>query len=140
MKVTINWLKEFLKTDYINANDIAELLTMSGTEVKKVENIGERYGHIVIGQIIEFNQHPDADKLTVCKVNVGKAGDILNIVCGAKNFKKGDKVVVALEGAKTVQGITIRNSKLRGVMSEGMMCSEAELRSVIRIGRYNDFR
>jgi phenylalanyl-tRNA synthetase beta chain len=127
LKVTINWLKEFLKTDYINANDIAELLTMSGTEVKKVENIGGRYGHIVIGQIIEFNQHPDADKLTVCKVNVGKAGDILNIVCGAKNFKKGDKVVVALEGAKTVQGITIRNSKLRGVMSEGMMCSEAEL-------------
>jgi phenylalanyl-tRNA synthetase beta chain len=125
LKVTINWLKEFLKTDYINANDIAELLTMSGTEVKKVENIGERYGHIVIGQIIEFNQHPDADKLTVCKVNAGK--DVLNIVCGAKNFKKGDKVVVALEGAKTVQGITIRNSKLRGVMSEGMMCSEAEL-------------
>jgi phenylalanyl-tRNA synthetase beta chain len=125
LKVTINWLKEFLKVDHLDAVRIAELLTMSGTEVKKVEYVGERFKNIVIGQITEYKHHPDADKLSVCQVNVGDK--LLQIVCGASNFKSGDKVAVALEGAKTVQGITIKRAKLRGVVSEGMMCSESEL-------------
>jgi len=125
LKVTINWLKEFLKTDHLDPAKVAELLTMSGTEVKRVEYVGERFKNIVIGQIIEYKQHPDADKLSVCRVNVGDK--LLQVVCGASNFKESDKVAVALEGAKTVQGITIKRAKLRGVVSEGMMCSEAEL-------------
>jgi phenylalanyl-tRNA synthetase beta chain len=126
LKVTLNWLKEFLGTEeYLDPAEIAEILTMSGTEVKKVEYLGERYKDMVVGQIMEYRQHPNADKLTVCQVDIGR--NILNIVCGATNLKKKDKVVVALEGSTTAQGITIRRSKIRGVYSEGMMCSEAEL-------------
>jgi len=124
VKVTVNWLKEFLDTDEIDAKNIAQLLTMSGTEVKKVEYIGEKYKGIVVGKVIEYYLHPDADKLSVCKVDIGNK--ILNIVCGAKNFKKEDKVAVALEGAK-VDNIVIKKSKIRGVFSEGMICSEMEL-------------
>ncbi|MCL5070057.1 MAG: phenylalanine--tRNA ligase subunit beta [Actinobacteria bacterium] len=125
MKVTINWLKEFLKIDHLNPADVAELLTMSGTEVKNIEYVGERFKNIVIGQIVECRRHPDADKLSVCQVNIGDK--LLSIVCGASNFDVGDKVAVALEGARTVQGIEIKKAKLRGIVSEGMMCSEAEL-------------
>jgi len=125
LKVTINWLKEFLKVDHLDPARVAELLTMSGTEVKNIEHVGERFKNIVTGQIIEHKQHPDADKLSICQVNVGNK--LLQIVCGASNFKDDDKVAVALEGSKTVQGITIKKAKLRGVISEGMMCSEAEL-------------
>ncbi len=125
MKVTLNWIKEFLDTDYLDPFEVAEILTMSGTEVKKVEDVGERFRNMVVGEIISFEKHPDADKLTVCKVDSGK--DTLNIVCGASNFKARDKVVLALEDAETTQGIRIKRSKLRGVVSEGMMCSEYEL-------------
>ncbi|MBM3709809.1 MAG: phenylalanine--tRNA ligase subunit beta, partial [Actinobacteria bacterium] len=126
MKVTLNWLKEFLYTDKCpDPAEIAELLTMSGTEVKKVEYLGDRYKNMVVGKILEYSRHPNADKLTVCKVDTDK--NVLNIVCGATNFKKNDKVVVALEGAVTAQGLTINRSKIRSVYSEGMLCSEAEL-------------
>jgi len=126
LKVTLNWLKEFLDTDkYFDPAEIAELLTMSGTEVKKVEYLGDRYKNMVVGKILEYIRHPAADKLSVCKVDINK--NILNIVCGATNFKKNDKVVVALEGAVTAQGLTINRSKIRGVYSDGMLCSEAEL-------------
>jgi phenylalanyl-tRNA synthetase beta chain len=125
LKVTLNWLKEFLDTDYLDPYEVAEILTMSGTEVKKVENIGERFKNMVVGEIISFEKHPDADKLTVCRVNSGKG--TLNVVCGATNFKAKDKVVLALEDSVTTQGVRIKKSKLRGVVSEGMMCSEYEL-------------
>jgi len=124
LKVTLNWLKEFLDSDKIDPKNIAEILTMSGSEVKKVEYEGEKYKNIVVGKIIDFSIHPDADKLSVCRVDIGS--EKLNIVCGAKNFKKEDKVVVALSGAKVSDSI-IRRSKIRGVVSEGMMCSEKEL-------------
>jgi len=125
LKVTLNWLKEFLDTYYLDPYEVAEILTMSGTEVKKVENIGERFKNMVVGEIISFEKHPDADKLTVCRVNSGKG--TLNVVCGATNFKAKDKVVLALEDSLTTQGVRIKKSKLRGVVSEGMMCSEYEL-------------
>jgi phenylalanyl-tRNA synthetase beta chain len=125
VKVTLNWLKEFLDRENIDPEEVKDLLTMSGTEVKKVEYTGAKYKNIVTGRILEFEQHPDADKLTVCKVDVGS--EVLNIVCGAKNFKANDKVVVAVSGAVTAQGNSITRSKLRGIVSEGMMCSEYEL-------------
>ena len=129
MKVTLNWIKEFIDTSSLengfDASDIVKILTMSGTEVKKVEDIGSKFKNIVIGRVIEFMQHPDAEKLSVCRVDIGN--NILNIVCGAKNFASGDKVAVALEGSVTAQGMAISRSKLRGVVSEGMLCSEYEL-------------
>lgn len=125
MKITYNWLKEFLEgLENYSPSDIAYKLTMSGTEVKKLEYIGEKYKDMVIAKIVSFMKHPDADKLSICKVSTGK--DILNIVCGAKNFKVNDIVVLALEGAK-VGDFTIKKSKIRGEYSEGMMCSEKEL-------------
>jgi len=127
LKVTINWIEEFLEIgdEKLDAEEVSRLLTMSGTEVKKIEDIGSRFNNIVVGQIIDFKKHPDADKLAVCQVDTGNA--VLNIVCGARNFSAGDKVAVALEGARTVQGLTISKSKLRGIISEGMLCSEYEL-------------
>ena len=125
MKVTLNWLKEFLDRENIDPEEVKDLLTMSGTEVKKIEYTGAKYNNILTGQVLMFEQHPDADKLTVCKVDVGS--EVLNIVCGAKNFKANDKVAVAVIGAVTAQGNRITRSKLRGIVSEGMMCSEYEL-------------
>lgn len=124
MKVTLNWIKEFIDSDKLDPENIAEILTMSGTEVKKVEHVGEKYKSIVIGKIIDFSSHPNADKLSVCKVDIGSKK--LNIVCGAKNFKSQDIVAVALAGAN-ILNTAIRESKIRGVFSEGMMCSEMEL-------------
>ncbi len=124
MKITLNWIKEFIKGDKIDPGDIADMLTMSGTEVKKVENAGDKYKNIIVGKIIDFTSHPDADKLSLCRVDTGKK--IAEIVCGAKNFKEGDIVATALPGA-VVNGITIKESRIRGRVSEGMMCSEMEL-------------
>ncbi len=124
MKVTLNWIKEFLDTDDLDASEVAEILTMTGTEVEKIEYFGSKFENIVIGKIISFSQHPNADKLSLCRVSTGK--EELSIVCGANNFKKNDRVAVALIGAK-VGPITIKRSKIRGEYSEGMMCSEAEL-------------
>ena len=124
MKVTLNWICEFLDTDTLKPESIVNALTMSGTEVKKVEYVGGRYKDIIVGKIIDYSDHPDADKLSLCKVDIGSRK--LDIVCGARNFKKEDKVAVALPGAK-IKDITIKKSKIRGQLSEGMMCSEMEL-------------
>ncbi|MDD3520092.1 MAG: phenylalanine--tRNA ligase subunit beta [Actinomycetota bacterium] len=125
MKITYNWLKEFIENlENISPAEIAEKLTMSGTEVKKVYYLGENFKNLIIGRILSYEKHPNADKLSLCNVDIGK--NLLNIVCGAKNFKDNDIVVVALEGAK-IQDFVIKKSKIRGIFSEGMMCSEKEL-------------
>lgn len=124
MKVTINWLKEFLDIDELDVDEIIGLLTMSGTEVKSAVDYKKRFDNILIGQIKEVAPHPDADKLTLCSVDVGT--DVLSIVCGASNFNVSDRVAVALEGA-LVGELKIKKSKIRGQYSEGMMCSGKEL-------------
>jgi phenylalanyl-tRNA synthetase beta chain len=124
LKVTLNWISEFLDAKRLAPENIANALTMSGTEVKKVEYIGCKYKDIIVGKIVNSSPHPDADKLSLCKVDIGSRR--LNIVCGAKNYKKEDKVAVALPGAK-IKDVTIRESKIRDLISEGMMCSEMEL-------------
>jgi len=125
VKITYNWLKEFIVgLDSYSPQEIAYKLTMSGTEIKKLEYAGEKYKDIIIAQIESFIKHPDADKLSLCKVNTGT--EILNIVCGANNFKEKDVVALALEGAK-IGDFTIKKSRIRGEYSEGMMCSEKEL-------------
>ncbi len=124
MKVTLNWLNEFLNSKSLEPESIAEVLTMSGTEVKKVQYAGDKYKGIVVGRIAGISTHPDADKLSLCEVDIGSKK--LKIVCGANNFRKEDRVAVATEGSK-VKDITIKKSRIRSQVSEGMMCSEAEL-------------
>ncbi len=120
----MNWLKEFLDSDDLDFKEIVDTLTMSGTEVKSVIDYRKRFDNIYIGQVKEISAHPNADKLSLCKVDIGTA--ILSIVCGASNFKVSDKVPVASEGA-VVGDLKIKRSKIRGEYSEGMMCSGKEL-------------
>src|SRR5689334_1509471 len=125
MKFSINWLREFVELPP-SIEALAELLTMSGVETEAIETRGANFDHIVIAQINESEPHPNADRLSVCIVDDG-SGTKRQIVCGAKNYKVGDKVPLALPGAELTGGLKIRTSKLRGVESEGMLCSPNEL-------------
>ena len=128
MKISLNWLNEYVDiSEFIKApEELAEKLTQAGLEVESIENQSEQFKNIVIGEIIEKAQHPDADKLTLCQVKV-EGNKVLPIVCGAKNHKQGDKVVVATVGACLPGDFKIKKSKIRGVESQGMLCSEKEL-------------
>jgi phenylalanyl-tRNA synthetase beta chain len=125
MKFSVNWLREFVDLPK-NPEDIAELLTRAGVETKKMEMRGANMENVVVSQITASSRHPNADRLTVCEVDDG-SGTKRHIVCGATNYKVGDKVPLALPGAKLPNGTEIRKSKLRGVESEGMLCSPIEL-------------
>src|SRR5258707_7369444 len=125
MKFSVNWLREFVDLPK-NPEDIAELLTRAGIETKNIETRGAKIDKVIVSQIITSSRHPNADRLTVCEVDDG-SGTKRQIVCGATNYKVGDKVPLALPGAKLPSGTEIRKSALRGVESEGMLCSAIEL-------------
>src|SRR2546430_70869 len=125
MKFSVNWLREFVDLPK-NPEEIAELLTRAGIETKNIETRGANVDKVVVSQITVSSRHPNADRLTVCEVEDG-SGTKRQIVCGATNYKLGDKVPLALPGAKLPNGTEIRESKLRGVESEGMLCSPIEL-------------
>lgn len=125
MKFSVNWLREFVDLPK-NPEEIAELLTRAGIETKKIETRGANIDKVVVSQITASSRHPNADRLTVCEVDDG-SGTKRQIVCGATNYKIGDKVPLALPDAKLPNGMEIRKSKLRGVESEGMLCSPIEL-------------
>ena len=125
MLISLNWLKQYIDLDGIEINEMENALTMIGQEVEKIEVLGENLENVVTAQIIEKEMHPDSDHLTICKVDNGK--EILQIVCGAPNHKAGDKVVLAQVGAKLAPGFVIKKGKIRGVESNGMLCSEEEL-------------
>jgi phenylalanyl-tRNA synthetase beta chain len=125
MKFSVNWLREFVDLPK-NPGEIAELLTRAGIETKKIETRGANIENVVVSQITASSRHPNADRLTVCEVDDG-SGTKRQIVCGATNYKVGDKIPLALPGAKLPNGAEIRKSKLRGVESEGMLCSPIEL-------------
>ncbi|MGA2191932.1 MAG: phenylalanine--tRNA ligase subunit beta [Nitrospirota bacterium] len=124
MRISYNWLREFVKTD-LTPQQMSDRLTMAGLEVEALEYLGEGISGVIVGKIISVNPHPDADKLTVCDVDTGS--EVLPIVCGAKNMKAGDKAPLALSGASLPGGLKITKAKLRGVTSFGMLCSEKEL-------------
>ncbi|MFM1652011.1 phenylalanine--tRNA ligase subunit beta [Brevibacillus sp. B_LB10_24] len=126
MKVSYNWLKEYVDLSGISPEQLAELLTRSGVEVEAVESRNGGVSQVVVGYVKECGKHPDADRLNVCIVDAGQ-GEDLQIVCGAPNVAKGQKVPVALVGAKLPGGVHIKRSKLRGVESQGMICSAKEL-------------
>lgn len=125
MKFSVNWLREFVDLPE-KPDEIAELLTRAGIETKNVETRGANIDKVIVSQITASSRHPNADRLTVCEVDDGGSTK-RQIVCGATNYKVGDKVPLALPGAKLPNGTEIRKSKLRGVESEGMLCSPIEL-------------
>src|SRR5213076_805935 len=125
MKFSVNCLREFVDLPK-NPEEIAELLTRAGIETKNIETRGVNIDKVIVSQVTASSRHPNADRLTVCEVDDG-SGTKRQIVCGATNYKVGDKVPLALPGAKLPNGSEIRKSKLRGVESEGMLCSPIEL-------------
>src|SRR5436853_3924609 len=125
MKFSVNWLREFV--DLPNKpEEIVDLLTRAGVETENIETRGAKIDNVIVSQITASSRHPNADRLTICEVDDG-SGTKRQIVCGATNYKVGDKVPLALPGAKLPNGTEIRKSKLRGVESEGMLCSAIEL-------------
>ncbi|HWQ90205.1 MAG TPA: phenylalanine--tRNA ligase subunit beta, partial [Clostridia bacterium] len=129
MKVTLNWLKQYVDFSW-SPEELSERLTMLGIEVEGVEKIGGEFAGIVVAQVITKDKHPNADKLSVCRVQDGQGER--QIVCGAHNFQAGDKVPLILPGATLPakpgeQPFTIKVGKIRGVESQGMMCSPQEL-------------
>ncbi len=126
MKISMNWLKDYLEIEGLTAQSIADRLTSAGLEVESVQDLGKALKNVVVGKIIELNRHPNADRLTVCQVQISDH-DQRQIVCGAKNHRAGDKVVVALVGAVLPGDFAIKDSKIRDVESKGMLCSETEL-------------
>src|SRR3954449_12086258 len=125
MKFSVNWLREFVDLPP-SIEELSELLTMAGVEIEGIEQHGANVDKVVVAQIRESVQHPNADRLSVCQVDDG-SGKIRQIVCGAKNYKAGDKVPLAQPGAALPNGLKIKESKLRGVDSQGMLCSPIEL-------------
>lgn len=124
MLVSYNWLKEEIDIDD-NALKIADKLTQGGLEVEDVIKLDKDLSNLVVGYIVEKEKHPNAEKLNICKVDIGEE-NLLQIVCGASNVDVGQYVIVAKVGAK-LPGIKIKKAKLRGIESEGMICSLKEL-------------
>lgn len=132
MKLSLNWIKDYVKLpEDMDLSRLAYDLTMSTVEVEGAENLAERFEKIIIGEIKEVNPHPNADKLRVCRVDIGE-GEIKDIVCGGSNLEVGMKVVVACPEAMVRwhgegEPVEIKNAKLRGVESFGMICASVEV-------------
>jgi phenylalanyl-tRNA synthetase beta chain len=125
MKLSYNWLNEYIKIDDIDPHEVALRLTMSTSEIESVEPVGDDLEKIVVGKIVDVKPHPDSDHLFCTKIDAGK--EILDIVSGAPNTKKNTYVPVALIGARLPGGHAVKRVKLRGVESFGVVCSEREL-------------
>lgn len=123
MKFSENWLRAFVNPP-LSTCELADALTMGGIEVEAIEPAAPPFAGVVVGEVLAVEQHPDADRLTVCRVNAGAS--TLTIVCGAPNVRAGIKVPAALAGAR-LPGIEIKSAKVRGVESQGMLCSTKEL-------------
>ncbi|WP_377705596.1 phenylalanine--tRNA ligase subunit beta [Pseudoduganella sp. UC29_71] len=131
MQFSENWLRTLVDPK-MTSDELAHMLTMSGLEVEEVEPVAPPFSNVVVGHVREMAKHPDADRLNVCQVDVG-TGTLLNIVCGAPNVRPGLKVVCAMAGAVLPPGadgkpFEIKVGKLRGVESQGMLCSAKELK------------
>ena len=128
MKISLKWLNEYIEvSDFLKRPEqLAKILTDAGLEVEAIEDQARPFERVVVGQVKVLGQHPDADKLTLCQVDVGEP-ILRQIVCGAKNHREGDKVVVTLPGAVLPGDFAIKESSIRGVISQGMMASEKEL-------------
>ncbi|MFD2367778.1 phenylalanine--tRNA ligase subunit beta [Pseudoduganella sp. GCM10020061] len=131
MQFSEKWLRTMVDPK-MSSDELAHLLTMSGLEVEEVEPVAPPFNNVVVAEVLEVAKHPDADRLNVCQVDAG-TGTILNIVCGAPNVRAGMKAICAMAGAVLPPGadgkpFAIKVGKLRGVESQGMMCSAKELK------------
>ena len=124
MRLPMSWLREWVDVD-ADAPRIANCLTTRGFYVEEIEALGHRYPGVVVARVIEAGKHPNADKLTLCRVDGG--GEELRVVCGAPNVRAGMMVPLATVGAELPGGVRIRKSKIRGEESQGMLCSPREL-------------
>ena len=124
MKFTVNWLKQYVDFDF-SATELADRLTMLGLEVDAVEVLYQGLEQIKVGKVVSAVKHPNADKLTLCEVQVGD--DLKRVVCGAANVRVGMLAPIALAGCQMPSGLLIKRSKIRGEVSEGMLCSGSEL-------------
>ena len=135
MRISTNWLRDYVETG-LSAEELGDLLTMSGLELEEIERVGADLSGVVVGHVVETSQHPNADRLTLCKVDVGDGAPV-QIVCGAPNVAAGQKVPVATvgstlmlpsrEGSGERVAVKIKKSTLRGEISQGMICAEDEL-------------
>ena len=124
MKVSLNWLKDYVEIR-IDLKELVHLLTMSGLEVEEATSMGEGFEKVIVAEIHSIQKHPSADRLSLVEAKTHQ--ETFSIVCGATNIKEGQKVPLALVGARLPNGIEIKRSKIRDVPSEGMLCSEIEL-------------
>lgn len=125
MKVSELWLREWVNPS-LNGQQLASLLTMAGLEVDAVTPVAGAFTGVIVAEVLNTTPHPQADKLTLCEINTG-AGKPLKVVCGAANVRQGLKVALAQMGANLPGGLVIKESMLRGELSQGMLCSVAEL-------------
>ena len=125
MLVPVNWLKDYVDIN-ISPQELGDALTLSGSKVEEVIVTGDVINKVVTGKIIKIEKHPDAEKLSICQVDVN-AEEPIQIVTAATNMKEQDVVPVALHGSTLADGTKIKKGKLRGVPSNGMFCSEEEL-------------
>jgi phenylalanyl-tRNA synthetase beta chain len=124
MKVSLNWIKDYVDIR-MELKELINLLTMAGLEVEEATSVGEGFEKVVVADIQSIRRHPNADRLSLVEAKTHQ--DTFSIVCGATNIKEGQKVPLALVGARLPNGIEIKRSKIRGVTSDGMLCSEIEL-------------
>jgi phenylalanyl-tRNA synthetase beta chain len=124
MKVSLNWLRDYVEIR-MGLKELVNLLTMAGLEVEEATSVGEGFEKVVVAEILSIRKHPNADRLSLVEVKTHQ--ETFSIVCGATNIKEGQKVPLALVGAQLPNGIEIKRSKIRGVTSIGMLCSEIEL-------------
>ncbi len=135
MKISYNWLKDYVDHP-LSPDDLGEALTMSGLELEDAEPLGMSLDGVVVGRVLEVKAHPNADRLMLCRVDLGN-GTPVQIVCGAPNVAAGQKVPVATVGATVMMAsreqpgkkepFTLKKAKIRGEISEGMICAEDEL-------------
>lgn len=137
MDTALSWIQRYVPDLDVTAQEYTDAMTLTGTKVEGFQCLDKNLERIVVGEILKIERHPDADKLVICQVNIGR--EIIQIVTGAPNVKEGQKVPVVLDGGRVAgghdgeplpeDGIAIKNGKLRGVDSFGMMCSIEELGS-----------
>jgi len=125
VKISLDWLRDYV-TVPVSPHDLAERLTGAGLNVESIDEINRVFPEVVVGRVVSRENHPDADRLSLCRVDVGD-GEILQIVCGAANVREGQAVFVAKVGALLPGDLRIKRAKIRGVESCGMICSEKEL-------------
>ncbi len=124
MKVSYSWVKEYVDFSW-DPEELAHKLTMAGLEVEEIIEFSLECENIVVGKVLEIKEHPDADRLRICIADIGSRK--VQVICGAPNVKENQYVVTALPGAELPSGLSVEAAKIRGVVSDGMLCSEKEL-------------